>query len=504
MQKILTAAQIRMADAYTIANEPVSSADLMERAGIACFNRLIEMFSEQQEFSVFCGTGNNGGDGLVIARHLSNHGKEVTVYVIGDVDKGSPDFILNFERMKLDCQNVLIICGVPEDNLIENTIIIDALFGSGLNRAAEAEQELAIRYMNSQNTLRISVDIPSGLMADSGLPHPKAVAVIADYTLSLQMYKLCMMLPDCEKYLGEVRVIPIGLHAGFLADIITDYQITERAEVAPMFATRRRFSHKGNFGHALIFAGSYGKMGAAILSSRACLRTGAGLLTAAVIANGIHIMQTAIPEAMILPDDSPDFLSRLPELNKYNALAFGMGCGTHAKTAGLLKLLIQNTILPVLIDADGINILAENKTWLAFLPKGSILTPHVGEFDRLAGQSDTAAARLEKARGLSKRFSLYLVLKGAYTAVCCPDGKVWFNPTGNPGMATAGSGDVLSGIILSLLAQGLHPKQAAIGGVFLHGLAGDCAKNKMPEASIIASDIVDNIPEAIYAIRAGN
>lgn len=500
MKKILNTEQIRQADAYTIANEPIASIDLMERAAANCFARLKTLFPSARNWRIFCGTGNNGGDGLAIAGMLLSQGFQTEVFVAGEPETGSVDFLTNYHRLADGCITHISGTDFPFSPPPHGCIYVDALFGSGLNRPAEGIYAHTINYINQYSGSVVSVDLPSGLDADTGLPAKGAVAVMASLTLSLELPKLCMMLPESGDYCGDVEVVSIGLDQSFINGQQSPYSYIEAIDIELLLPFRKKFDHKGSFGHAILFAGSFGRMGAAVLSARACIRSGAGLTSVACPGSGLNILQTALPEAMTCPDKDERCLKTLPELAPYNALGFGPACGTLPETSSLLKLIIQEYAKPMVIDADGLNILAENKTWLAYLPKGSVLTPHVREFERLAGPSDSPFQRLEKAREFSRRYSVYLVLKGAHTAICCPDGSVMFNSTGNPGMATGGSGDVLTGIILAFLAQGMHPKQAAAAGVFVHGMAGDKATKKMSETALMASDIIEFLPETFLEL----
>jgi NAD(P)H-hydrate epimerase len=273
-----------------------------------------------------------------------------------------------------------------------------------------------------------------------------------------------------------------------------------KRDIKPMMHKRRKYDHKGTFGHALLIAGSYGKMGAAILTAKACLRSGVGLVHAHIPKAGYEIMQTAVPEAMLSMDRYDHYFSALPELDMYHAVGAGPGLGMEKQSQMALKLLIQECQQNMVFDADALNILAENKTWLPFLPQGTILTPHPKEFQRLAGHWKDDFEKLDILRNFCSKYHVYLVLKGAHTATCFPDGKIYFNSTGNPGMATAGSGDVLTGMITGLLAQGYTPGQAAVIGVFIHGLAGDLAMKEKGMESLIAGDIIEHLGRAFREV----
>lgn len=491
--KILTAQQTREADAYTIANEPIESIDLMERAATKCFDWIIKNYSSETEFSIFCGVGNNGGDGLVIARLLKQANYKVTVFVVEFSDNYSSDFKTNLGRLEKVEVNYL-----NQDNsrivLRPNIVVIDAIFGSGLTRPIDGFIAEIVHQINKNEI--IAIDLPSGLFAEDNRENNFDNIVKAKTTLTFQQPKLAIFFPQNYFFVGEWVVLPIGLHHGFISGLNVTNHIVSTSDAKSMLKPRTKFSHKGSFGHALLVAGSKGKMGAAILSAKACLRAGVGLLTVYLPAQGLEIMQTALPEAMCSVSGENDFIADVPDLSMYSAIGVGPGLGIEKQTQNTLKLLIQNSNYPLVIDADALNILAENKTWLAFLPSESILTPHPKEFERLVGKWDCDEERLELQKQFAIKQQVIVVLKGANTSIALPNGDVYFNATGNSGMATAGSGDVLTGIITSLLAQGYSPKESAILGVYLHGLAGDVAKENLTEYAMIASDIIDAIPKA--------
>lgn len=502
--KILSAQQVREADAFTIAQEPVASIDLMERAARGCTQRLLSHFGKEKRFRIFCGPGNNGGDGLAIARQLRDQGVAADVYTTPG-GTPSPDHAENLRHLAETST-----AAVPLDEAMiralkfdpEKEILVDAIFGSGLNRPAEGATALLIDAMNKSHCPIVAIDIPSGLFADDNTGNEKQTIIRAAVTFSFQQPKLAFMFAENASYVGHFELIDIGLHPMFLAAVKTPHHYVDIALIKSIYRSRDKFSHKGDFGHALLFAGSKGKTGAAVLSARATLRAGAGLLTVRTPNCGLNILQTAVPEAMCIPDEEENFLSSsLPKINA-DAIGAGPGIGNEKETQQLIKLLIQHATGPIVFDADAINILAENKTWLGFLSPNIILTPHPGEFDRLAGRHSSGFSRFQTQRELSLKHGIYIVLKGAHTSISCPDGSVYFNSTGNPGMATAGSGDALTGIITGLLAQDYDPRDAAILGVYLHGLAGDLAAIKKSEESLIAGDLIEALGEAFRAIQS--
>lgn len=499
MQPIYNVATIREADKFTIEHEPVASIDLMERASQACVSKLLDLgLTADMPVYVLCGPGNNGGDGLAIARLLCRKGFSVNVYIPDPDEKYSEDFSINLDRLKNMQTEVGFLENFEFEQVEDNAMLIDALFGSGLSRKLTGIYADSVVKFNKAEGYKVSVDVPSGLYCDS-LTDSELV-VKADVTLTFQYVKLAFLISENEEYAGEWHVLDIGLSADFFQTGKTQDYLIEKDDIQFIIKPRSRFGHKGTYGHALLMCGSKGKMGAAVLASRACLRSGAGLVSAYVPACGYEIIQTTVPESMTMVSETKDYLSKLPDIEPFSAIGIGPGTGKAEETANLLKLLIQQSKVPLVLDADALNILSENKTWLAYLPENSILTPHPGEFERLAGKSANSFERLQLLREFCIRYKLYIVLKGAYSVICTPLGKCFFNPTGNPGMATGGSGDVLSGIITSLLAQHYSTLDACIAGVYLHGLAGDIAAENLGENSLIAGDIIDYLPDAFQDV----
>jgi len=501
--KILGVEKIREADRFTIENEPISSIDLMERAGKNCTKWIRKKLKKNQDIFVFVGPGNNGGDGLVIARHLAEKDYNVTVAILLFTDNFSNDFSVNLDRLKKQEKAKIFEIREKEPLPIikHDSLIIDAIFGSGLNREVSGFIANVIQHINQSDAIVVSVDIPSGLFADRYIADKKNTIVHADYTLSLQFPKYSFMFSENEFIIGSLHIIDIGLHQDYITNVKEKALLINVEEAAPLLRSRSKFSHKGTYGHALLIAGSYGKMGAAVLASKASLRSGLGLLTTHIPKTGVNILQTAVPECMLSMDHNEFNISQIPDLSTYNCVGIGPGLGNNMQSANALKLLIQETKTPMVIDADALNILSENKTWLSFLPKNSILTPHPKEFERLAGKSNNSADKLEKQKAFAIKYQVIVVLKGAHTSIATPDGKLYFNTTGNPGMATAGSGDVLTGIILGLLAQNYPPIEASILGVYIHGLAGDIAVDKRGFEAMIASDIVKYLGKAFEKLK---
>jgi len=504
--KILRSDQVREVDAYTIKNEPVLSIDLMERAALACTNWIANKYGTDTCFKIFVGPGNNGGDGLAIARMLADRNYKVEVFIVKITEKLTGDSLVNYERL-IKQNKVKVVFIKDDDKLPEigtNNIILDGLFGSGLTRPLKGLAAKVVNYLNKSKADIIAIDIPSGLFGENNSGNDFENIIKAKYTLSFQFPGLSFFFPESGSYVGEWQVLPIGLHEGFIEKVKTNYFFISKKYIKPNIIKRQKFAHKGNFGHALLISGSYGKMGAAVLASAACLRTGIGLITVHIPKLGYDIMQTAIPEAMISIDQSDEVFTKLPDINPFNAIGIGPGIGVDIITQSAIKDILNQVKVPLVIDADALNILSENKNWLSDVPANSIFTPHPKEFERLEGKSKNHYSQNLKQIEFAKKYNIYLVLKGAHTSIACPDGTCYFNTTGNPGMATAGSGDVLTGIILSLLGQGYSSKNAAIIGVYLHGLAGDLAMEETGEESLIAGDITQKLGKAFRKISCIN
>ena len=502
--KILPVDKIREADAYTIREEPIADIDLMERAATACYYWLIRNIPHDRRVLVFCGTGNNGGDGLAIARMMSAKGYRAEVFIAGPEKKFSPSCRTNWERLK-KLRKVPVTFLAEKKHLPEirpgEDVVIDALFGSGLDREITGFPAQIIAHLNGSKAMTVAIDLPSGLFSDLSVKGLKNPAIVrARHTLTFSPPKFCLFFAENEPYAGEWHLLDIGIHKGFIEETATKNYYTEPEDIRKIYRPRNKFAHKGNYGHALLISGSMGKMGAAVLAARGGLRAGAGLVTVHIPQSGNQILQTAVPEAMLDLDKDERMLTGLPNLSPYNAIGIGPGIGKEKQTQNTLKLLIQNAGVPLVFDADALNILSENKTWISFVPKGSIFTPHPKEFERLAGKTSDHFERNKLQREFSVRHGVYVVLKGAFTAITSPDGSCRFNPTGNPGMATGGSGDVLTGILTGLLAQGYTPPDACLLGVYIHGLAGDLAAGSLGFEALTANDLTENIGKAYLTL----
>lgn len=501
--KLFTTKQIAGIDKFTIENEPIANIDLMERAALQITNWLVQRFSTEQRMIFFAGPGNNGGDALAISRQMAEFDYQCEVYLLdfGKDLKGSP--AINRKRLEDQAKVRLVKLQKPADfpHVGDTDILIDGLFGSGLSRPLEGFPAEIVQKINALSNITVAIDISSGLMGEDNSENIPENIVRADFTLTFQFPKISFLFAENEIFTGKWEVLPIGLHPEGIARTPTDFHFIEKEDVKEMIPVRSKFAHKGTFGHALLVAGSYGKMGASVLASKACLHSGVGLLTAHVPHFGYSIIQTAVPEAMVSIDDHDSIFTGIPDLKPFTAIGVGPGLGMKSNTKKALKELIEKAKVPLIIDADALNILSENKEWLNELPENSILTPHPGEFKRLAGETANSWERIQKQRQMAKELKVIMVLKGAFTSVALPDGRLFFNSTGNPGMATAGSGDSLTGIILGLLAQSIPPESAAIAGVFLHGLSGDIAAGEKSENGLIAGDITDCLGKAFFELE---
>jgi len=500
--KILPVEKIREADTYTITNEPIAALDLMERAARQIYNWFSKHIEKDSNIVVFCGTGNNGGDGLVVSRHLLQNGYTVHTYLVQHRETLTPSCDANLLRLRNMPQADLTILTEKSELPIlrRSDIIVDALFGSGLTKAATGFPAKIINQINASKAFTVAIDVPSGLYCDHSNLNSKGSVINAAYTITFQFPKFSFFFAENDEHLGVWEVLPIGLHPDYIHTVETNNFFIESEFCKLLLRIRRKYDHKGHYGHGLLIAGSTGKTGAAVLAAKAALRSGAGLITAHIPKESVTILQSAFPEAMCSIDEHNTHFTTLPALEPFNAIAAGPGLGQLKASATALKLLIQESKIPIIFDADAINILSENKTWLSFIPPNSIFTPHPKEFTRLVGQSGNNFERHEKQKTFSIKYHCYVVLKGAHTAITCPDGKAYFNSTGNPGMATAGSGDVLTGVLLGLKARGYSALEACLIGVYLHGLAGDLAAEELGKESLIASDIINNLGEAFQMV----
>ena len=514
--KVLNASQMREIDRLTIEDVGIPGPVLMENAGRGIFRELEERFPHlhEEHIVVVAGKGNNGGDGLVAARHLANHGAAPLVLLLASADEVKGDAALNLKVARAAGVDVREVRSTDEwrrrkGAIRDATIIVDAIFGTGLARAAEGIYAMAIKDINASEAFTLAVDIPSGLSSDTfELIGP---AVQADLTVALAAPKIAHVLPPAEDYVGELVVADISIPGRLLEDPRLKLEIPGRLALMPIFARRKTDTHKGTYGHVLVVSGSLGKTGAAILAGKAALKAGAGLVTVATAASGLPIVARSMAELMTEPlAETPEGTISAEAVDRAAALAkgreavvVGPGLSTHPSTGEFLYRLLPRLRGPVVIDADGLNLLGLRPDVLARLPRPAILTPHPGEFSRLTGlpTAEVLKRRLELAPSFAVRHNVVLVLKGYRTLVAAPDGRVFINPTGNPGLATGGSGDVLSGIIASLLAQLKDPLLAAVAGVYLHGLSGDLAAGALSEKALVAGDIIRYLPKALRRLE---
>lgn len=494
--KFFHAAAIREIDLYTIEHEPIASIDLMERAARALTTAILNRYAGC-DFAVFAGPGNNGGDGLAVARMLFSAGCKVAVWLINPKGKLSPDCAANLERLR---SMPVEVCEVRDSlsmpQLVPGTVIVDALFGSGLDRPVDDGLfAQAIKGMNAAGCKVVAIDMPSGLLGDRS-NSSNSVIVRAALTLTLQFPKLSLLYAENASFTGEMQILDIGLSQEGIERFPSSLYFTDEKEIKRLLKPRAKHSHKGDYGRALLVAGSKGMAGASLLSARAALRSGVGLLTVHVPACNNTIVQTAVPEAMTSIDSNECCFSDVVECSKFTAVAVGPGLGQSGESERALLNLIDSCRVPMVVDADALNILARNPEYLRRLPQGSVLTPHPGEFARLFGKAPDTHIAISSVRALARDYNIAILLKGAYTVVIAPDCNLYFNSTGNPGMATGGSGDVLTGVILALLAQGYGACEAVRMAVYLHGLAGDIAAEAKSMTALVAGDIVDSLSSA--------
>ncbi|RRO19791.1 NAD(P)H-hydrate dehydratase [Flavobacteriaceae bacterium 14752] len=500
--KILTPSQLQKTDAYTIEHQQISSWELMERASLAALKEIKNITLNPQPVTVLAGSGNNGGDGLAIAYHLDQLGYKVNVLLLKYTPKLSKDCKINLDRLKantsINIQEYIDTSSI-EDLKIES-IIIDAVFGIGLNRTLPNFVEKIISSANKRTALRIAVDLPSGLFLSKLTPE-NAKVFKAEYTLTFQCPKLNFFLPAYGNDLGEIKIIDIGLDQDFIDHLETEYEYVDEKFITKFYKTRQRFSHKGNYGHLLIVGGQYGMMGSVSLAAKSALKSGVGKVTVLSPKCGVEVLQQSVPEAMVIAADQNESVSPKELKFEPSNICIGMGLGQSEQALGTLKYFITEAKTPMLIDADGINLLAQNKDFLKALPAQSILTPHQGELKRLIGEWQDDYDKLEKVKSFVKTYNVILVAKDAYTFIASQD-KIYINSTGNAGLATAGSGDTLSGIISSFLCQKYLPIEASILGVYAHGKAADIYANKYDENSLIASDIIKYLKNVFLQLKS--
>ncbi len=496
--KIFNAEKIKELDKLTIETQKITSLELMERAALQAFLWLVNHFHDKKTvYHIFCGVGNNGGDGLVIARMLKQNYFEVHVYVVPFSEKFSNDFDSNLERLK-ECNLTYEVINADSEfpDIAENHIIIDAIFGIGLTRVMDSWLQLLIQKINYHQSFTVSIDIPSGLF----LNQKTNVAIHSDVVLTFQLPKLAFYLPDNENFINEIVLLPIDLDEKAIEFIPSNYFYTNLNEIKKRYKPISKFSHKGTQGHVLLIGGCFGKIGAMVLASQAALRSGCGLATVFIPKCGYEILQTATPEAMVITDEDYHKISNIAFNFQPKAIGIGMGIGQDAATAAAIFDFLKNNSIPLVIDADALNILSENKEWLSLLPKNSILTPHPKELERLIGTWNDDFDKIEKVKAFAKMYHLVVLIKGAFTLII-DEKNVFVNSSGNQALATGGSGDVLSGMITSFRAQGYSAVDAALLGVYFHGRTADIAMNDMGYEGFIASDIIKYLGKVFMELR---
>lgn len=496
--KIFPSSSIKKLDAYTIEHKPIASIDLMERAAKALTKAITDRWKPETPITVFAGPGNNGGDALAVARMLAERSYKVEVYLFNTKGELSPDCQTNKELVEIMEEVTFheISTKFVPPALTPQHLVIDGLFGSGLNKPLSGGFAAVVKYINSASAMVVAIDTPSGLMGEENTFNIKSNIIRADFTFSLQLPKLAFLFAENAEFVGEWDLLDIELNEQGIEETETNYEMLEIEDIRELMKPRSQFAHKGNFGHALLIAGSKGMAGASILAARACLRSGAGLLTVHAPLCNNDILQTAAPEAMVETDANEMYFAVPTDTDDYQAVGIGPGLGKNEETEAALLEQLEHCQTPVVLDADALNMLANHRHALTHLPKGSILTPHPKELERLTGKCQDSYERLTKACELARTAKVHIILKGAYSTIITPEGKCYFNPTGNPGMATGGSGDVLTGVVLALLAQGYSAEDAAKIGTYVHGLAGDFAQKKRGMISLIASDIITCLPIA--------
>jgi NAD(P)H-hydrate epimerase len=498
MKKIFTAAQTHELDQYTIQHEPISSIDLMERASKAFVEAFCNLYDTESSVVIWCGTGNNGGDGLAIARLLEGRNYQVNV-IQAMIGKASEENSTNQERLPKTVPYRRIQKGEELPEVNESAVAIDALFGSGLSRPVEGYWATVVAYINANFDEIVAIDLPSGLYADQAA---EGTIIQATHTISFERPKLSFFFAEHAKYVGKWQIVNIELSKAGMEEQSSSHYFLDDKGIAPLLKIRQRFDHKGTYGHALVVAGSYGKMGAAVLSARSCLHAGAGLLSVHIPKIGYAILQISLPEAMVLVDRNDYLLTEVTtEVKQYKAIGIGPGLGTDPLSVQAVEKLLKAAKRPLVIDADALNILAKNKPFFQHLPKNSILTPHPKEFDRLFGEHTTNWARWQTQKEQSRLLNCVIVLKGGHTSITTPQDNTYFSTAGNPGMGTAGSGDVLTGILTGLMAQGYESEEAACLGVHLHGMAGDLAAQEESMESLIAGQLIEYLGKAFQQLR---
>lgn len=500
--KILTGSQIKEADKYTIENEPISSLELMERASLYMSNEVIKILNDDVPLLFFIGKGNNGGDGLAMARILSENGYRCMVYCIYSKEDMTEDCRANLERLPADVE--ILNPDIIFQNILvnEDILIIDAILGSGVKGIVKEPISEVIRWINNLPNQVVSIDLPSGMKTEWNNEDDKSI-IKADYTLTIEFPKIGMLLPDVGEYCGEIIIVPIGLSQEYINETFSNYNYTDKEYIQSLTEKRSKFTYKNAHGHALLICGSKNMGGTATLATAGALRSGCGLVTTHLPYEARYGIMANCPSAMLSFDEGDMFTVLPSNLDKYSVVGAGCGIGQSEETVMALGLLFQSVTYPIVIDADALNIIATHRQLHNFIPKNSVLTPHLGELRRLVGAWDSEKHKIELVRQQASDLESVIVVKGAYTMICLPDGNCFFNSTGNAGMAKGGSGDILTGLITGLIGRGYSSSKAAIIGVYLHGLAGDLAASELSQEAMNSTDIVDYLPKAFIELNKG-
>ncbi len=502
--KLFTTEEIRAIDRRTIEQEGVPSLELIERVAEGVADEISSRWRSNKPTMVFAGPGNNGADALGAARLLFERGfrPEVFLFNIGG-DKLSTDCAASRDRMLAEVPDIIfheVKDRFSMPKITTNHLVIDGLFGSGLREELQGGFKSLVQYINDENATVVSIDLPSGMFGDWNPQIVNRNTIHATLTLAIQFPRISFFIPDNAELIGEWKIIDIGLSEKAIATSPANFCLVEQRDVHRRLRHRKEFASKADFGSGILYAGSYGMMGAAILAARGALRAGVGKLTVNSPKCGYQIMQSSVPEALFRHNRGEINIIDIHPERDFSAIAVGPGIGTNELTVKAVKDFLASINQPVILDADALNCIAIKPSILNTIPVLSILTPHAGEFDRLFGPQPSAEARLRKAIEMAKYYNILIILKGRYTAIVRPDGKVYFNSSGCPAMATAGSGDVLTGVLLSMLAQGYPAELASLIAVCVHGLAGEMAAAEQGEYGVTAGDIASYIGKAISEI----
>ena len=497
--KIFSAKQIRRADLFTIKTEPVSSLNLMERAAESCVLWLIANFPLNENFYIFCGNGNNGGDGLAIARLLYLKGYNVIIFFDAEKRTRSEEVNFNYEKVKeISGIEIFDFQKIKNFKFKENSVIIDSLYGIGLNRKIEGKDAEVLQIVNKMNCAKVAIDIPSGLFADKISPE-NSIIFKADHTLSFQFWTKSFLHPETGEFSGKIHILDIGLSAQFIEKESSQDFVIDESLIQKIYKRRNDFTNKGTFGKTTIIAGSFVKMGAAVMATKSALKTGSGITKTLSPKCGYEILQTTCPEAMFI-SGGKDFVSEFKSEDD-EVVGIGPGLGTNSQTEIAFLKFLKEYKKPLVLDADALNMISKDPANLKLIPKNAIITPHPKEFERLFGKTKNSFERLKLAQKKAAELQIFIVLKDHRTQIITPEKMVFYNITGNSGMATGGSGDALLGIITSILAQNYPELDAAIFGVWLHGKAGDFAAEKFSKEAMLPSDLIDELGNVFKSLR---